>query len=72
MGNASQLHKERLASHFPTAQFSDNNDLVASGIAKIAKIKINKQELCNADTLLPLYLRKSQAERMAEQKNGKN
>lgn len=65
IGDASVIHKELLQLHFPTATFSTSNTLSATSIAKIAEIK---NTTCFADELLPLYLRKSQAERMAEQK----
>ncbi len=49
------------------AEFLDKNEQRASFGGKIAYQKYQKEEEKNADTILPLYLRKSQAERM---KNG--
>lgn len=68
VGNASQLHLDLLKSHFPNATFSTCNTLYSSSIAKSAYTNIQKGKICNADELVPLYLRKSQAERMAESK----
>lgn len=69
VGNASELHKELLKSNFPNSSFSVENTISATCIGKAA---IKKNKTCNADELLPLYLRKSQAERMTEIKNVKS
>ncbi len=72
VGNAAILHKEILKENFPNAIFSQDNNLSAYCIGKAAINKIEKKEICGPDELLPHYLRKSQAERMSEAKNGKN
>lgn len=72
VGDASILHHDLLYDNFPEANFSNKSIITASNIAKISKIKIANNDLYSADTLLPLYLRKSQAERMKEIQNGTN
>lgn len=67
VGNASILHHDLLKRNFPDANFIQAYKLSAGLIAKAAGAK---KELCTADELVPLYLRKSQAERMQE--NAKN
>lgn len=68
VGNASILHHDLLVSYFPNSSFSKGNTLYASSIGKAAFININKGKTCTPDELVPMYLRKSQAERMAESK----
>lgn len=68
VGDGADIHKSLLKDCFTNASFIENICLSAKYIAKIAILKINSDQVCNADELLPLYLRKSQAERMAEKK----
>lgn len=65
VGDGAVLHKELLN----IQDFQYDNVIHAKNIAKCAYYKYNKNYVKTADTLIPLYLRKSQAERM-KQKNG--
>ena len=66
VGNASILHKELLQKELNEVQFTQNNDLNAVNVGKCAFEKLKTQGTENADTISPLYLRKSQAERMKD------
>lgn len=48
----------------------DKNNASSISIAKSALVKFKNGEYGNSNTLIPLYLRKSQAERALEEKNG--
>lgn len=69
MGDGAILHKQLIQDKLPKAEFLEKNEQKASFGGKIAYQKYLKKEVQNADTIVPLYLRKSQAERM---KNGKS
>ena len=72
IGNGAILHKEIILNKFSNkANFTEKNEQTSISIGKIANIKFKNEDFNNADTLLPLYLRKSQAERMKEL-NGSN
>lgn len=64
IGDGAVLHKDKILSNIPSAKFSDLNEQKASLGGKIGYKKFLNNELKNADTILPIYLRKSQAERM--------
>lgn len=66
IGNGAVLHKEKIIQKFANAQFTEKNDQTSINIGKCA---FNKKKYDNADTILPLYLRRSQAERMRENAN---
>ena len=70
VGNGAQLHKELLVSSLPNVEFSSNNKQSAVSLGKLGYQKCLKNDLCTADTFLPIYLRKSQAERL--KKDDKN
>ena len=65
VGNGSVLHEELLRKNFLDASFMSNNKQSAINVGKIAYKKYIGNDVYNADTIFPLYLRKSQAERMA-------
>lgn len=65
VGDGVVIHKDLLN----IQDFKYDNVIHAKNIAKCAYYKYNKNYIKTADTLMPLYLRKSQAERM-KQKNG--
>ena len=65
VGNGSVLHEELLQKNFLDASFMSNNKQSAINVGKIAYKKYIGNDVYNADTIFPLYLRKSQAERMA-------
>lgn len=66
VGNGADLHKSLLEAEFPDCKIVPN--VVQSSFA-LGKCALTKKDVKNADTILPLYLRKSQAERM-RQENG--
>lgn len=65
VGNGAIFHKELLQ----IDNFSYANGIHAKNVAKCGYKKFLKNDIENADSIVPLYLRKSQAERM-KQKNG--
>ena len=65
VGDGSTHHKEFLHSNFNTSTFSDKNDLSSFSLGLAGLNAYNKNT--NFD-LMPLYLRKSQAERALENK----
>lgn len=67
VGDGAALHKNLLSSHFNSARFSENNKQYSSKTGICGYHKMLKNEVLDADTIAPIYLRKSQAERM---KNG--
>ena len=67
VGNASEIHREKIIERFgDNAVFSANNSLSSAKLGICAYNKIAKNEVISPDELLPLYLRKSQAERMLD------
>ena len=66
VGNGADLHEKILKEEFPNSNIVHNTVQSAFNLGKCA---ITKKDVKNADTILPLYLRKSQAERM-RQENG--
>lgn len=64
IGDGAVLHQELILKNLPQAKFSKNNEQRAGLAGKIAYQKILKKDIQQPDTLLPIYLRKSQAERM--------
>lgn len=64
IGNGAQIHKEKILQKFgPKANFTEKNEQTSISVGKCA---YKKDKYDNADTILPLYLRKSQAERMKD------
>ena len=67
VGNAAEIHREKIIEKFgDNAKFLSNNSLSSAKLGICAYNKISKGEYLSPDELLPLYLRKSQAERMLE------
>lgn len=67
VGNGAIVNKEKIIEKLSSkAIFHEQNDLLSSKVLVASRKKIEKKEYCNADELLPIYLRKSQAERMLE------
>lgn len=69
VGNGSILHKDILKSNIENIRFSENNKQYARNVGKIAYKKYLENDLCTADSLMPIYLRKSQAERLKNKNN---
>ena len=65
VGDGSLVHKDLLG----ITDFKSDNVIHSKNIAKCAYKKFENNNTKTADTITPLYLRKSQAERM-KQKNG--
>lgn len=63
VGDGAVLHKSLL-----NGTISQDNDIHATNIGICAYIKYKNGNTETADTIVPMYLRKSQAERMKEQK----
>lgn len=66
VGTGSVNYKDTILKFFSNAKFSTNNNQHSSNVGKCAFEKYKNGYTENADTILPMYLRKSQAERMKE------
>ena len=66
VGNGAIVQKEYITEHFQNAKFSSSNNQHSANVGKCAFEKFKNGYTENADTILPMYLRKSQAERMKE------
>lgn len=64
VGNGAILHKELLSQNFKNIKFSEENNQSAANCGKIGYKKLLENNLHTADTIVPIYLRKSQAERL--------
>lgn len=64
IGDGAVFHKALIEQQLPQAKFSEQNGQKASLGGKVAYQKYQNNEIQSADTIVPLYLRKSQAERM--------
>lgn len=67
VGDGAVLHKELILRNMPTAKFSEWNEQRAAFGGQIAYQKYLKNDLKTADTIVPMYLRKSQAERLKKE-----
>lgn len=67
MGDGAILHKDLILQNMPTAKFCDLNEQRAKFGGMIAYQKYLKNDVKNADTIVPTYLRKSQAERLKKE-----
>lgn len=66
VGDGAKIHEELIKNKFANKEivFSENNSQSAINTGKLGYKKFLESNLKNADTILPIYLRKSQAERM--------
>lgn len=64
VGNGAILHKELLINSLKNVDFSKNNKQSAENVGKMGYKKYLENDLYTADTVVPVYLRKSQAERL--------
>ena len=64
VGNGAIKYKELLNKEMSNISFCDNNSQNAYIVGKLGYKKYLENNLKTADELLPIYLRKSQAERM--------
>lgn len=68
IGDGAVLHHDLILENLPQTKFCEEKEQKASLGGKIAYQKILKKDIQNADTIVPFYLRKSQAERMKFEK----
>ncbi len=64
VGNGAILHKELLINSLKNVDFAEENNQSATNCGKIGYKKSLENNLYTADTIVPIYLRKSQAERL--------
>lgn len=64
VGNGSIFHKEFLISNIKNAKFAEENKQSAKNAGILGYKKYLENNLHTADTIIPIYLRKSQAERL--------
>lgn len=64
VGNGTILHKDLLKTKLNNVEFVDGNKQSAFNVGKIGYRKFLNNDLHTADTIVPVYLRKSQAEQM--------
>lgn len=64
VGSGADLHKNLILSEFPDSIITPN---VVQSSFSLGKCALSKKDAKNADTILPLYLRKSQAERLRKE-----
>ena len=65
-GNGAIKYKELLLAKIPNITFCENNEQSAENVGKIGYRKYLRNEIEDSDTVMPLYMRKSQAERFAK------
>ena len=64
VGNGAVLHEELLKENFVNVKFSQDNRQFAKNVGFLGYKKYKEKNLYTADTIMPTYLRKSQAERL--------
>jgi tRNA threonylcarbamoyladenosine biosynthesis protein TsaB len=68
-GNGAVIHKNLLIQKIPNIKFIEENSQVAKNTGIIGYKKYLEKNLKSADEIMPIYLRKSQAERIKEEKS---
>ncbi len=63
-GNGAIVHKELIEKELINVKFAEENRQLAKNVGKIGYKKLKENAVENADTIIPIYLRKSQAERL--------
>ena len=63
-GSGTIKHKNLLSREISNINFCDENEQKAENVGKVGYRKYLKNELVNGDSVMPIYLRKSQAERL--------
>ena len=66
VGDGAVFYKDKILKVLPNSQFVENNDLSSFNLGLAGLSHFQENDLCD---ILPLYLRKPQAERMLEMKN---
>ncbi len=64
VGNGAMIHQEILKDCVENVKFSEYHKQSAKNVGVLGYQKYLENNLCTADTLVPIYLRKSQAERL--------
>lgn len=64
VGNGAILHKKLLTDILKNVDFCSQNDQSSQNCGKIGYKKMIENDLYTSDTIVPIYLRKSQAERL--------
>lgn len=64
VGDGAILHKDLLRENLENIKFAEKNVQSASNAGKIGYKKMQENKLLTADEIIPIYLRKSQAERL--------
>lgn len=64
VGDGAELHKDLLKNEIENIKFSIDNKQSAVNVGKVGYKKFLENDLYTADTVNPIYLRKSQAERL--------
>ena len=64
IGNGAKLHKELLMKNVANISILENDIQTAENTGKIGYKKFLNNDLKNADSIIPFYIRKSQAERL--------
>lgn len=64
VGDGAELHKDLLKNEIENIKFSIDNEQSAVNVGKVGYKKFLENDLYTADTVNPIYLRKSQAERL--------
>lgn len=67
VGNGAIVHKKLLQEQLDNPIFLENNKQLAKNVGKMAYKKYIENELYNADTLFPIYLKKSHAEKLKKE-----
>lgn len=65
-GNGAEKFKNLILEKIPSMKFSDENFQKAENAGKAGFRKFLSNDLMSADTIMPIYLRKSQAERLKQ------
>ena len=68
VGSAAIKYMNLLNENFENVRIAEVNIQTASNVGKIGYKKHKEKDLKSADTIMPMYLRKSQAERMKNEK----
>lgn len=69
VGDGSQNHKDKILKTLPNSIFADNNDAIGYSVGLAGYYNYKNNNYGDSNTLTPLYLRKSQAERALEEKS---
>lgn len=68
-GNGATKFKELLLKEIPDIKFEENNIQTAENAGKAGFRKMQKNDVVNADEIMPIYLKKSNAERQKGEKS---